>query len=136
MIMTTSWILFMVILRSTTGPYGRPMIEVAYRETLFSLDRGCMGDGSSGRVVGVSTCCRHVGHTQVNTSVGSTYLFLGFSFYKTYMHYVFKTKQNKTKTLVVSDLILTRRGSENVFRPPIGCKHIKYHRRFSSVLKD
>ena len=37
----------------------------------------------------------HVGHTRVNTSVGSTYLFLGFSFYKTYMHYVFKTKQNK-----------------------------------------
>ena len=58
MIMITSWILFMVILRSTTAPYGRPIIEVAYGETLLSLDRGCMGDGSSGRVVGVSTCCR------------------------------------------------------------------------------
>ena len=46
---------FMVILRSTTGPYGRPMIEVAYGEILFSLHRGCMGDDSSGRVVGVST---------------------------------------------------------------------------------
>ena len=34
----------------------------------------------------------HVGHTRVNTSVGSTYLFLGFSFYKIYMYYVFKTK--------------------------------------------
>ena len=45
----------MVILRSTTGPYGRPMIEVAYGEILFSLYRGCMGDDSSGRVVGVST---------------------------------------------------------------------------------
>ena len=45
----------MVILRSTTGPYGRPVIEVAYGEILFSLDRGCMGDDSSGRVVGVST---------------------------------------------------------------------------------
>ena len=46
----TSWIsfYFMVILRSTTGLYGRPMIEVAYGETLFSLHRGCMGDDSLG----------------------------------------------------------------------------------------
>ena len=44
---------YMVILRSTTGPYGRPMLEVAYGETLLSLH--CMGDDSSGRVVGVST---------------------------------------------------------------------------------
>ena len=47
--------LFMVILRSTTGPYGRPMTEVAYGEMLVSLYRGCMGVDSSGRVVGVST---------------------------------------------------------------------------------
>ena len=46
---------FMVILRSTTGPYRRPMIEVAYGEILFSLHRGCMGEDSSRRVVGVST---------------------------------------------------------------------------------
>ena len=45
----------MVILRSTTGPYGRPMLEVAYGETLLLLHRGFMGDDSSGRVVGVST---------------------------------------------------------------------------------
>ena len=30
-------------LRSTTSPYGRPMIEVAYGEMIFSLHRGCMG---------------------------------------------------------------------------------------------
>ena len=59
----TLWIYFilfylMVILRSTTGLYGQPMIEVAYGEILFSLHRGCMGDDSSRRVVGVSTCCR------------------------------------------------------------------------------
>ena len=48
----------MVILRSTTGLYGRPMIEIAYGKILFSLYRDCMGDDSSGRVVGVSTCCR------------------------------------------------------------------------------
>ena len=27
----------MVMLRSTTGSYGRPMLEIAYGETLFSL---------------------------------------------------------------------------------------------------
>ena len=43
-----------VMLRSTTGPYGRPMLEVAYGEMLFSLYRGCMRDDSSGKVVGVS----------------------------------------------------------------------------------
>ena len=95
MIMTTSWILFMVILRSTTGPYGRPMIEVAYGETLFSLNRGCMGDGSSGRVVGVSTCCRPCWTYPGQHQCGLNVFIFGFSFYKTYMHYVFKTKQNK-----------------------------------------
>ena len=45
----------MVMLRSTTGPYGRPMTEVAYGEMLLSLHRGCIGVDSSGRVVGVST---------------------------------------------------------------------------------
>ena len=44
-----------VMLRSTTGPYGRPVIEVAYGEMILSLYRDCMRDDSSGRVVGVST---------------------------------------------------------------------------------
>ena len=44
----------MVMLRSTTCPYRRPVIEVAYGEMIFSLHRGCMGDDSSGRVIGVS----------------------------------------------------------------------------------
>ena len=44
----------MVMLRSTAGSYGRPVIEVAYGEMIFSLYRDCMGDGSSRRVVGVS----------------------------------------------------------------------------------
>ena len=43
-----------VMLRSTTGPYGRPVIEVAYGKMILSLHRGCEGDDSSGRVVGVS----------------------------------------------------------------------------------
>ena len=45
----------LVILRSTTGPYGRLIVEVAYGEMLRSLHRGCMGVDSSGRVVEVST---------------------------------------------------------------------------------
>ena len=44
----------MVMIRSTMGPYGRPVIEVAYGEMILSLHRGCMGDDSSGRVVKVS----------------------------------------------------------------------------------
>ena len=43
-----------VMLRSTTGLYGRPVIEVAYGEMILSLHRDCVGDDSSGRVVGVS----------------------------------------------------------------------------------
>ena len=43
-----------VMLRSTTGPYGRPEIEVAYGEMILSLHRGCMGDDSSRKVVGMS----------------------------------------------------------------------------------
>ena len=43
-----------VMLRNTTGPYGRPVIEVAYKEMIFSLHRDCVGDDSSERVVGVS----------------------------------------------------------------------------------
>ena len=46
--------LLMVMLRNTTGPYGRPVIEIAYGEMILSLHRGCTGDDSSGRVVGVS----------------------------------------------------------------------------------
>ena len=44
-----------VMLHSTTGSYGRPVIEVAYGEMILSLHRDCVGDDSSRRVVGVST---------------------------------------------------------------------------------
>ena len=42
-----------VMLRSTTDPYGRLVIEVVYGEIILSLHRSCMGDDSWGRVVGV-----------------------------------------------------------------------------------
>ena len=82
----------MVILRSITSPYERPMIEVTYGEILFSLYRGCMGDDSSGRVVEVSTCCRpcqtYPGQHQCGLNV---YYFLDSLIIKTYMYYVFKS---------------------------------------------
>ena len=72
----------LVMLRSTTGSYGWPVIEVAYGEMIFSLHRDCLGDDSSGRVVGVlAWCIAHIWHTRVNTSVGSVYIFW-FSIYK------------------------------------------------------
>ena len=55
LIMTDMGFYVMVMLCNTMGLYGRPMIEVTYGEILSSLYRGCMGDVSSGRVVGVST---------------------------------------------------------------------------------
>ena len=68
-----------IMLRSTTGPYGRPVIKVAYGEMILSLHRGCVRDDSSGRVVQVSAWrIAHVWHTRVNTSVGSMYYFLVF----------------------------------------------------------
>ena len=44
----------LVMLRSTTGFYGRPVLEVTYGKMMLSLHRDCMGDDSSKRVVGVS----------------------------------------------------------------------------------
>ena len=77
----------LVILRITTGPYGRPMLEVAYREMLCSLHWGCMGVDSSGRVVGVSTWCRpcwtYPGQHQCGLTV---YRFFYFHTLKIYMY--------------------------------------------------
>ena len=78
-----------VILRSTTDPYGRPVIEVAYGEIILSLHRSCIGDDSSGRVVGVSAwCIAHVWHTRVNTNVDSVYIIFWFLRYKNICIYI------------------------------------------------
>ena len=81
----------MVILRSTTGPYGRPIVEVAYGEMLRSLHRGCRGVIAREEWLG----CRHdVAH--VETYPGqhqcghSVYYFFSFHNIKTYI-YVFKS---------------------------------------------
>ena len=122
MIMITSWILFIVILRSTTGPYGRPMIEVAYGEMLCTLHRGCMGVDSLGRVVGMSTWCRpcwtYPGQHQCGLTI---YCFQDFHIIKTKYIYIydFQSYTLYKRILVVSDLVLARWGSENVFDRPL-----------------
>ena len=78
-------------LRSTTGSYGRPVLEAVYGEIPISLHRGCLGDVSSGRVVGMSTwCITHGRHIQINTSVGTVYVFFIFNT-KIYTYYVLKS---------------------------------------------
>ena len=76
----------MVILRSTTGPYGRPITEVAYGEMLFSLHRGCMGVelGKSGWGVDMLSPMLDIpGSTPVWAQF--VLFFFGFSLYKIYM---------------------------------------------------
>ena len=125
MIMTVMSFYFMVMLRNTTGPYGRLVIEVAYREMILSLHRGCMGDDSLGRVVGVSAwCITHIWHTRVNTSMGLVYIFSGFQRYKNLYVLCFQIYMYYKITLAGSDLVLTRWGSENVFDCPIVLKEI------------
>ena len=82
----------LVILRSTTGLYGRPIAEVAYGEILFSLHRGCMGVDSSGRVVGMSTLCHPCWDISGSIPVWAQCIIFFLSFYniKTY-NYVLKS---------------------------------------------
>ena len=82
-----------IMLRSIIDPYGRPVIEVAYGEMIFSLHRGCMRDDSSGRVVGVSAwCIAYVWHIRINISVGSMCIILWFSRYKNLYIYILFSK--------------------------------------------
>ena len=117
------------MLRSTTGPYGRPVIEVAYGEMMISLHRGYIGDDSSGRVVGVSAwCITHAWHSRVSTSVGFVYIIFWFSWYKNLYVLYFKIYTYYKRTLVVFDLILARWSLENVFDRPWVLKKDLNHR--------
>ena len=88
--------------------------------------RGCKGDDSLGIVVGVSTCCcpcqTYPGQHQCELNI---YYFFGFSYYKNLYvlcSQIYTCIQCNTKTLVVSDLVLARRDSENVFDRPLVLK--------------
>ena len=80
----------MVILRSTTGPYGRSMLEVAYGEILFSLHRGCLGGklGKSGWGVDMMSSMLDIpGSTPV---WAHCILFWIFLYYIKYIYMIFK----------------------------------------------
>ena len=68
---------------STTSSYGRLVLEATYGKMVISLYRGCLGDVSLGKVVGVSTwLIIHGRYTRVNTNVGIIYNFFWFSWYE------------------------------------------------------
>ena len=95
--------------RNITGSYRRTCYRGRIWEDYDSLHRGCLGDISSRRVVGVfSWYIIHSRHTQVNTSVDTVYGILWFSWYKIYMYYVLKSICIIKETLVVSDFVLAR----------------------------
>ena len=89
LVVILSWIYynwFMVILRSTTGPCGRPMLEVAYGDILFSLHRDCLGGklGKSGWGVDMMSPMLDIpGSTPV---WAHWILFFGFSYYINYIY--------------------------------------------------
>ena len=85
---TMSW--FLVILRSTTGPYRRPIAEVAYGEILFSLYRDCMGVKLEKSGWGVNMMSPML-DIPGSTPVWAQYIIFLFFFkdIKTYMYYVF-----------------------------------------------
>ena len=81
----------MVILCSTTGPYGRSMLEVAYGEILFSLHRGCMGVklGKSGWGVDMMSPMLDIPESTLVWAHCIPF-FCGFSYYIKYIRMVFK----------------------------------------------
>ena len=114
----------MVILRSTTGPYGRSMLEVAYGEILFSLYRDCMGVKLRKSGWGVDMMSSMLDIPGSTLVWAHCILFLDFHTTLNIYIYGFQTFTLYKRTLVVSDLVLARRGLENGFRPPICFKHI------------
>ena len=81
-----------MMLRSTMGPYGRPVIEVAYGKMIFSLHRGYMGDVSSGESGwGVGMMHRSYLTYSGQHQCGLNVLFFGFQYIKPmYMYTVLK----------------------------------------------
>ena len=103
-------------LRSTTGSYGRPVIEVAYGEIMFHSTEVVRETLAQEEWLG----CRHDTSPMVDiprsTLVWAQYtIFFGFHDIKIYMYYVLKSIRIINRTLVVSDFVLAWRCSEKVF---------------------
>ena len=81
----------LVMLCSTTGSYGRPILEVAYGEFLYFTPPRLYGRGQlrkSGWGVGMlhRPCSAYPGQHQC----GLNYIIFYFFYFKTYMYYTFK----------------------------------------------
>ena len=117
-------------LRSTTGSYGRPVIEVAYGEIMFHSSKAVWETLAREEWLG----CRHDTSPMVDI-LGSTpmwaqyTIFSGFHDIKIYMYYVLKSIRIINRILVVSDLVLARRCSKKVFDCPWILKERYIHRR-------
>ena len=106
-------------LRSTTGSYGWHMVEAAYGETIIHSTKGVWEILAQEEWLAVSTWyITHGRHTRVNTCVGTIYGIFRFYDIKIYMYYVLKIYMYIKGTLVVFDVVLARRRSENVFDCP------------------
>ena len=99
----------LVMLRSTTGSYGRLVIEVANGEILFHSTEAVWELIAREEWLG----CRHdaspIFEIPGSTPVWAQYiLFFGFQDIKTYMYYVLKIYTYYIKILVVSNLVLAQ----------------------------
>ena len=81
---------FMVILRSTTGPYGRPMIEVAMGRLYFHSTETVWEMIAREEWLRCRHDVAHVGHTRVNTSLGSMCIVFWIFILKTLNIYSFQ----------------------------------------------
>ena len=108
-----------VMLRSTMGSYGRPVIEVAFRETVIHSTKVVWEILAQEEWLGY----RHDTSPMVDipgwTLVWAHYMvFFDFTIIKVYMYYVLKIYSIVKETLVVSDVVLAQKCSENIFDRP------------------
>ena len=106
-------------LRSTTGSYGRPVIEVAYGETLIHTIEDIWEILAREEWLGYRHDASPMFDIPGSTPVWAQYIyFLDFKNIKTYMYYVLKIYSIMKEALVVFSTVLARRCLENIFDRP------------------
>ena len=122
-------------LRSTIDSYGRLVIEVAYRKTLIHSTEAIWEILAREEWLG----CRHdaspIFDIPGSTPIWAQYInIFGFQEYKNVYVLCFQIYTYYKRTLVDSDLVLVRWGSENVFDRPWVLKTKKLnHKRFYNL---
>ena len=108
-----------VILRSTTGFYERPVIEVAYGKTMIHSTEAVWEMLAWEEWLGVGMmhhpCLTYSDQHQCEFSI---YIFFRFQEYKNLYVLYFQIYMYYKRTLVDSYVVLARWGSENVFNRP------------------